>query len=127
MMGKLSEEYPELTICGWEPSVFRELEDEEVEQLARHINASGADFIWIAIGAPRQEILMHRLQGKVNGLMTGVGGAFNILAGIIPDAPQWVQDAGLEWLFRLRWEPGRLFRRYFETNTKFIYYLLTEK
>lgn len=126
MISRISLNYPELNICGWEPSVFRELTDEEVEELACRINATGADFIWVAIGAPRQEILMHRLQGKVNGLMTGVGGAFNILAGIVSDAPQWMQNAGLEWLYRLMKEPKRLFWRYFETNTKFIFYLLSE-
>ena len=67
---------------------------------------------------------MHRLKGKVNGLMTGVGGAFNILAGIVNDAPQWMQNAGLEWLYRLLKEPKRLFKRYVVTNTKFIFYLL---
>jgi len=122
----VSKDYPELVICGWEPSVFRELSREETEALADRINDAQADFVWVALGAPRQEFLMHRLQGKVSGVMTGVGGAFNILAGIVPDAPRWMQNAGLEWLFRLSREPGRLFRRYFVTNTKFIYYLLRD-
>ena len=117
--------YPDMTICGYEPSVFRELNDSEVNALVDRINASDADFVWIALGAPRQEYLMYRLSGKVNALMTGVGGAFQIIAGRINDAPQWMQNAGLEWLYRLYKEPRRLFKRYLVTNTKFIYYLLT--
>ena len=126
MIAKVRVDYPELAICGYEPSVFRELSDEEVVELAGRINDAQADFIWIAIGAPRQEILMHRLKGKVNGLMTGVGGAFNILAGVVSDAPMWMQNAGLEWLYRLLKEPRRLFKRYLVTNSKFIWYLLTK-
>lgn len=124
MVAKVQQDYPTLKICGWEPSVFRELNDEEVEKLADRINEAEADFIWIAIGAPRQEKLMHRLKGRVNGLMTGVGGAFNILAGKVNDAPAWMQNAGLEWFYRLCKEPKRLFKRYLVTNSKFVWYLV---
>lgn len=124
MINQVRKDYPELTICGYEPSIFRELSDLEVEELAHRMNEAKADFIWVAIGAPRQEILMHRLKGKVNGLMTGVGGAFNILAGRVSDAPMWMQNMGLEWFYRLVKEPRRLFKRYLVTNTKFVWYLL---
>ena len=127
MIAQLQRDYPQLQICGWEPSVFRELQEDEVTDLAARINAASPDFIWVALGAPRQEQLMYRLRGKVCGVMCGVGGAFNILAGIVSDAPVWMQNAGLEWLFRLIKEPRRLLRRYLVTNTKFIYYLLTKK
>lgn len=127
MIGRVRLDYPQLQICGYEPSVFRELSDEEVEELAGRMNAAKPDFIWVALGAPRQEQLMYRLRGKVCGVMCGVGGAFNILAGIVSDAPVWMQNAGLEWLYRLMKEPKRLFRRYLVTNTKFIFYLLTER
>ena len=126
MIEKVRLDYPELDICGYEPSVFRELSDQEVEELAQRINDAQADFVWVAIGAPRQELLMQRLKGKVNAVMTGVGGAFNILAGIVSDAPMWMQNAGLEWMYRLYREPRRLFKRYLVTNTKFIACLLFE-
>lgn len=126
MIPKVQKDYPDLQICGWEPSVFRELSEDEINQLADRINAAKADFLWVALGAPRQENLMFRLRGKVNCLMTGVGGAFHILSGAIPDAPVWMQNAGLEWLFRLCKEPKRLFKRYFITNTKFLLLLLRE-
>ncbi len=70
---------------------------------------------------------MSRLRGKAGALMVGVGGAFNILAGITPEAPLWVQNIGLEWLYRLIQEPKRLFKRYFVTNSKFIAYQITGK
>lgn len=127
MIAKVRQDYPQLNICGYEPSIFRELSDAEVEEVAQRINTVQADFIWVAIGAPRQELLMHRLKGKVNGIMTGVGGAFNILAGRVNDAPMWMQNAGLEWLYRLCKEPRRLYKRYFVTNLRFIFYLTVKK
>lgn len=127
MILRVRQDYPGLQICGWAPSVFRKLTEEEAAALAEQINAAEADFIWVALGAPRQELLMHRLKGKVCGVMCGVGGGFKILAGMVRDAPVWMQRAGLEWLYRLMQEPRRLFRRYLVTNTKFLYYLFTGK
>ena len=125
-LGKLLEAlltaYPNLQVAGFEPSVFHELTPCEEKELANRINASSADYIWIGIGAPRQEVLCHRLKGRVCGLMVGVGGAFNILAGVTPEAPAWMKRLCLEWLFRLMQEPTRLFKRYLVTNTKFIFY-----
>lgn len=69
---------------------------------------------------------MHDLKGRPNALMVGVGGAFNVLAGIVPEAPQWMQNLSLEWIYRLLQEPRRLFKRYAVTNTKFILYNLTK-
>ena len=123
----LDRDYPGARIVGLEPSVFRELSDEEAGELAERVEASGADFLWVGIGAPRQEALCARLEGRTRCLMAGVGGAFNILAGVTPEAPGWMQRAGLEWLYRLSQEPRRLFRRYAVTNTKFAYYALTGK
>lgn len=122
LIGTLETEYPDLKIAGYEPSVFRPLTAQEQDELAQRINASGADYAWIAIGAPRQEVLCRDLKGKVNALMVGVGGAFNILAHITPEAPRWMQNLSLEWLYRLIQEPGRLFKRYLVTNSKFIAY-----
>ena len=127
MIPAVQREYPALHICGYEPSVFRELGDTEVDDLARRIEEAGADFVWVALGAPRQENLMYRMKGNTHAIMTGVGGAFHILAGTINDAPAWMQNAGLEWFYRLCKEPGRLFKRYLITNTKFIVYHLKAK
>lgn len=121
----LEHEYPGIKICGMEPSVFRPLSDAEKDELCVRVDQAGADFCWVALGAPRQEMLMHDLNGCSKSLMVGVGGAFKVLAGLVPEAPRWMQDAGLEWFYRLVQEPGRLFKRYAITNTKFIWYQLT--
>ena len=83
----LGRDYPRVRVVGAEPSVFREISDEEVGELAERVGASGADFLWVGIGAPRQEALCARLEGRTRCLMAGVGGAFNILAGVVPEAP----------------------------------------
>lgn len=127
MIKNIKEKYPNLNICGYEPSIFRELDEKDLDELVGRINSSNADFVWIGIGAPRQEKLMYRLKGKTKTIMTGVGGAFNILAGLVNDAPKWMQNAGLEWLYRLINDPKRLFKRYIVTNTKFIWYSWRDK
>lgn len=120
----LKKEYPSLDIVGYRPSVFRELSDEELNTLAEEIKATKADFLWVALGAPRQEIFCDRIKGQTGAVPVGVGGAFNVLAHIVPDAPKWMKSVSLEWLYRLLKEPKRLFRRYFTTNVKFIYYII---
>ena len=127
LIAVLKEKYPWVEVAGYEPSVFRELSDDEEKALCKRINQARADFIWIGLGAPKQEMFCYKLKDKVNGLMIGVGGAFNILAGIIPEAPNWMQRMSLEWLYRLIHEPKRLFKRYAVTNTKFIYYYIFER
>ncbi len=123
----IQKDYPWLDIAGSEPSVFRDMSEEEENQLAERINETRPDFIWAALGAPRQEWFCARMQGKTTGVMVGVGGAFNVLAGIVPEAPQWVQNISMEWFYRLLQEPKRLFKRYLVTNTKFIFYAITKQ
>ena len=122
----LKQEYPWLDIAGYEPSVFRDMTPEEESELIERINATNPDFVWVALGAPRQEIFCAKMKGRINGIMVGVGGAFNVLAHIVPEAPQWMQNLSLEWLYRLMQEPKRLFKRYLVTNTKFLWLLFTK-
>lgn len=123
----IKEKYPNLSIVGVEPSIFRPLTPKEEDELIERINKSGADFVWVALGAPRQEIFCNKLSKKTKAVWIAVGGALNVISGVIPRAPQWMQNCSLEWLYRLLKEPRRLFKRYFVTNTKFIYYLLRYK
>ncbi|SHM38203.1 WecB/TagA/CpsF family glycosyltransferase [Ruminococcus flavefaciens] len=122
----IKKKYPQVVICGYEPSVFRDMSKTEEQELAERINTTNPDFVWVALGAPRQEFFCNRMVGKINGLMIGVGGAFNVLAGIVPEAPIWMQKLCLEWFYRFIQEPRRLFKRYAVTNTKFIWYLITD-
>ena len=123
LLPALKARYPWLQIAGSEPSVFRPMTEEEEADLAERINSSRPDFVWVALGAPRQELFCARMEGRIRGIMVGVGGAFNVLAGLVPEAPQWVQNIGMEWFYRLIQEPGRLFKRYLVTNTRFLWYL----
>ena len=123
----IKDTYPNLKIVGVEPSVFRPLSEQEEEELIERINVSEADFIWVALGAPRQEIFCSKLSERTKALWVAVGGALNVISGVIPRAPQWMQDHGLEWFYRFIKEPKRLFKRYFVTNSKFLWYLFREK
>ena len=117
----LKKDYPEVQIAGMYSPPFRPLSAEEDLEITKKINESHADFVWVGLGAPKQECWMAEHQGKINGFMVGVGAAFDYMAGNIERAPLWMQKMNLEWLYRLMQEPKRLFKRYFYTNTKFIW------
>lgn len=119
---KLKEKYPNIKIVGMYSPPFRKLTKEEDEKVIEKINDCNPDFVWIGLGAPKQEIWMAEHQGKINGLMIGVGAGFDYFAGNIKRAPLWMQKLNLEWLYRLIQDPKRLFKRYFVTNTKFIWH-----
>lgn len=124
---KLESKYPGIIIKGMYSPPFRELSTEEDIIDVDTINSSGADIIWIGLGAPKQEKWMNMHKGKINGIMMGVGAGFDFHAGTIKRAPKWMQKIGLEWLYRLSQDPERLFKRYLVTNTKFIWYLFIQR
>lgn len=124
---KLPERYPGIRIAGVESPPFRKLTKEEDEEAIRRINASGADIVWIGLGAPKQEEWMYEHRGRLNGVMCGVGAGFNFYAGNVRRAPVWMQHMSLEWLYRLFQDPKRLFGRYVKTNLKFFYYYLKDR
>ena len=112
--------YPGMQIAGMEAPPFRALTPEEDEEAVRRINESGADILWVGLGAPKQEEWMYEHQGKVNCLMLGVGAGFDFHAGTVKRAPNWMRNHYLEWLYRLIQDPKRLWKRYVETNGKFV-------
>ena len=118
---KLNENYPGIQIAGMYSPPFRTLTDEEDAAVIKMINDAKADFVWIGLGAPKQENWMAAHQGKIDGLMIGVGAGFDYFAGNIERAPEWMQKWNLEWVYRLIQDPKRLFYRYWHTNTKFIW------
>lgn len=123
---KLFEKYPDMQIAGMYSPPFRKLTEEEDLRDVEMINNTSPDIVWVGLGAPKQEIWMNRHQGKINAVMIGVGAGFDYFAGRIKRAPKWMQRMSLEWLYRLLQEPGRLFKRYFVTNTKFLYLVFKE-
>lgn len=115
-------DYPGLQIAGMYAPPFRELTKEEDEQIVADINAAKPDFIWVALGAPKQEIWMYKHKDRVNGLMIGVGAAFDFIAGTVKRAPMWMQKLCLEWVFRIMQDPKRMIPRYLNTNFAFLYH-----
>ena len=116
----LLRKHPQLIISGYEPSLFRPLSPEEDTALVDRINESGAGFVFIGLGCPRQEQFAHQHRNSINSVQLCVGAAFDFLAGNKSMAPSWMQRSGLEWLFRLVQEPRRLWRRYAYTNAAFV-------
>ena len=117
---KIEERYPGVQIAGMMSPPFRDLTPQEDADIVREINAAKPDFVWVGLGAPKQERWMAAHDGRVKALMVGVGAAFDYEAGNIKRAPMWMQKRNLEWLYRLMQDPKRLFKRYFQTNTKFL-------
>jgi N-acetylglucosaminyldiphosphoundecaprenol N-acetyl-beta-D-mannosaminyltransferase len=113
--------HPGLRIVGGHCPPFRPQTPEEEASVADEINRSGADVVWVGIGVPKQEKWMARMRHRLSApVLVGVGAAFDFHAGLIPQAPGWMQRAGLEWLFRLAQEPRRLWRRYLRYNPRFV-------
>lgn len=128
----LLKNYPDLQVVGMESPPFRPLSEEEDLEAVKRINDSGADIVWIGLGAPKQEQWMNKHRAladnkfSVNALMIGVGAGFDFHAGTVKRAPKWMREHYLEWLFRLMQDPKRLWKRYVETNIKFVFVLFSK-
>lgn len=117
----LRRRYPGVRIVGGYSPPFRDLSTEEEMAVVDEINRSGADVVWVGVGAPKQEKWMAAMRDRLRApVLVGVGAAFDFHAGLVPQAPMWMQSAGLEWLFRLVHEPRRLWRRYARYNPRFL-------
>ncbi len=102
-----------ITIAGTFTPPYRPLTPEEEEQVAREVNGSAADVLWVGLSTPKQEKWMHAHREAFRiPLMLGVGAAFDMNSGRLRRAPEWIRENGLEWLFRLVMEPRRLWKRY---------------
>lgn len=119
----LALKYPALRVAGLYSPPYRSLTEEEQVAVERNIRESGAQIVFVVLGCPKQEKWMASMQGKINACMVGVGGALPVLTGIQKRAPVWMQEYGLEWLYRLKQEPSRLVKRYTVTNTIFLWLL----
>jgi N-acetylglucosaminyldiphosphoundecaprenol N-acetyl-beta-D-mannosaminyltransferase len=119
--------YPKLKIAGLFSPPFRDLTVAEMDVIANQITNSGANMVFVVLGCPKQEKWMYDMKGKIPAIMIGIGGALPVLIGLQKRAPEWMQNNSLEWLYRLKQEPRRLFKRYFRTNSLFLYLLAKEK
>lgn len=123
----LQARFPGLRTVGTLSPPFRPLTAEENENIVNQISNASPDIVWVGLGTPKQERWMHEHKNSLRvPVLVGVGAAFNILAGRRRQAPRWMREHGLEWLFRLLQEPRRLWRRYLIYGTQFTAYLLLE-
>ena len=117
----LRSRHPGLNIVGGHVPPFRPLTAEEQDAVVDQINDSDADVVWVGIGVPKQEKWMASVRGRLEPpVLVGVGAAFDFHAGLVPQAPGWMQRMGLEWAYRLAHEPRRLWRRYLRYNPRFV-------
>lgn len=117
----LRQRYPGVKIVGGYSPPHRPLTSEERTSVTDEINRSRADVVWIGIGVPKQEKWMAQMRSELEApVLIGVGAAFDFHAGLVPQAPPWMQGRGLEWAYRLAREPRRLWRRYLRYNPWFV-------
>jgi exopolysaccharide biosynthesis WecB/TagA/CpsF family protein len=119
----LTAQFPGLNIVCAEPSVFRDLSEQEKDDFAQRVNHSGAGIVFIGLGCPLQERFVYSIRGKLQAVQICVGAAFDFLSGNKKAAPPWMMRWSLGWAFRLSQEPRRLLRRYLVTNTIFLWKL----
>ncbi len=118
---RLRARFPGLEIVGGFSPPFRPLTAAEEEHVTAEIEASGAAVVWVGTGQPKQEKWMFDMRPRLSApLLVGVGAAFDFHAGIVSQAPAWMQRSGLEWAYRLSREPRRLWRRYASQNPRFL-------
>lgn len=117
VQSELSNRHPQLTIAGARNGFWQTNETDEVIQ---DIRRSGAKICFIALPTPLKEVWALEHKEFLNGIfLVGVGGSFEVIGGLLKRAPKWIQNIGLEWLYRLSKEPKRLFKRYFLANSFF--------
>jgi N-acetylglucosaminyldiphosphoundecaprenol N-acetyl-beta-D-mannosaminyltransferase len=122
----LSQRYG-LRVVGIYSPPYRTLTKQEDEDLLKQINDAAPDVLWVGLSTPKQECWMYDHKGKLSvPVMLGVGAAFDFFTGRVKRAPRWMQENGLEWFFRLRQEPRRLWRRYLIYGSGFIWNILLE-
>ena len=128
LRSNLKNKFDNINICGSYSPPFRPLTSDEEEEVILKINDSGANIVWIGLGAPKQEIFVDKIADRLNApVVVAIGAAFDFHAGTIKQAPDWMQDHGLEWLYRLIQEPGRLWFRYCYYNPLFVMKYLWER
>lgn len=117
----LENQFPDLIIAGMEPSKFRTLTAQEKRELSDRVRVSGASLLFVGLGCPRQETFAYEFREALSMPVLAVGAAFLFLARITPEAPDWMQRSGLEWLYRLLSEPRRLWKRYLYLNPIYLF------
>lgn len=125
LVDSVQEKHPSLRIAGSYSPPFRVLSEEEENGIIDMINDAKPNIIFVALGCPKQEKWMLKHKGLIHGSMLGIGNAFRTFLGIEKRAPEWMQRFSLEWLYRFIQNPKRLWKRYFYSNSVFLFMLLS--
>jgi N-acetylglucosaminyldiphosphoundecaprenol N-acetyl-beta-D-mannosaminyltransferase len=120
MADELRSAVPGISVVGTDTPPFRPLADEDLDELVTRVHESGANMVWIGLGTPRQDYLVHRLASELAMPIVPVGAAFDFWSGEVNEAPAILHGSGLEWLHRLSSEPNRLWHRYLVGNPRFV-------
>lgn len=121
MQDQISAKYPGAEIVGTVSPPYGAISHWPNDKYIQEINESKPDMIWVGLGAPKQETWMNQFSGQIDkGILIGIGAGFSYMAGNTKHAPDWMKNASLEWLYRLKQEPRRLFKRYFLTIPPFL-------
>ena len=127
LTANVKKQFPQLKIAGFYSPPFRPLDKKEKGEIIDKINEVSPDVLWVGLGCPKQQLWMSEHRGRLKvPVMVGVGAAFDFLSGNKKQAPKWMRNNGLEWLFRLVKEPKRLWKRYLIGNTIFVWLVLKE-
>jgi N-acetylglucosaminyldiphosphoundecaprenol N-acetyl-beta-D-mannosaminyltransferase len=124
---RLEQKFQGLRILGTLSPPFRQMTEAEDKELVQLINRLAPDIIWVGLSTPKQERWMADHVDRLNArVMIGVGAAFDFHAGLLKQAPTWIQKMGLEWFYRVCMEPRRLAKRYLKNNPRFVYMVLKQ-
>lgn len=127
LVEKIQNRFPHLNVAYTHSPAFSDIHVAEDQSTINQVKASGIRILLIGLGCPKQETWMYAHRGEINAVMIGVGAAFDFHAGSVKQAPRWMQQSGLEWLFRLSREPARLWKRYLILNPRFVILSLIEQ
>jgi N-acetylglucosaminyldiphosphoundecaprenol N-acetyl-beta-D-mannosaminyltransferase len=124
---ELKKKLPGLRVAGNHDTPARPIPEKDNAVIVKKINQSGAQVVFVGMGCPTQELWMMENRDKLNApALIGVGAAFDFLSGRVRQAPEWMQNVGLEWLYRLIQEPKRLWYRYTVINARFLFLVVGE-
>jgi exopolysaccharide biosynthesis WecB/TagA/CpsF family protein len=126
LISNLKARFPDLIIAGYEPSKFRRLNQQERQEVIDRIKSSQANAVILGLGCPRQEVWAYEYRNDLSIPILAVGAAFDFFAGTLLQAPQMLQDVGLEWLYRFSQEPKRLWRRYVILNPLYLWNIVLQ-
>lgn len=127
LAANLRDRFAGIEIAGAAPSRFGRVAPAELDKIAAGICDSGARIVFVGLGCPRQEVFAYELRGRIGAPIVAVGAAFDYHAGLLREPPAWIQARGLQWLWRIMEEPGRLWKRYATTNPRYLLRLLAQR